>query len=66
MTMSHLDRIYVCPKLLETARKWKIKPPGILGMDHFLVWVKIAPEDTPQMGRGRWTIKEHILKDKRF
>lgn len=66
MTMSQLDRIYVRPKLLETAREWKIEPPGIPGTDHFMVSVKIAHEEAPQLGRGRWTLKEHILKDKRF
>lgn len=64
--MSRLDRIYVRPKLLESAREWKIEPPGVPGTDHFLASAMLAHDEAPIMGRGRWTMKEHIIKDKRF
>lgn len=66
MTMSRLDQIYVNSNILETAREWSIEPSGIPGTDHFLASVKVAHEEAPQIGKGRWTMKEHVIRDKRF
>lgn len=35
-------------------------------MDHLMVSVKLAHGDAPKLGRGRWSLKEHIIRDKRF
>ncbi|KAF5376091.1 hypothetical protein D9615_007753 [Tricholomella constricta] len=63
---SRLDRIYTTDKIFETAREWKIEPTGIPGTDHDMVSVQVAHEDSPLVGKGRWSLPSHILKEKVF
>jgi exonuclease III len=51
-SQSRIDRLYVTPKLLATAKEWKIEPVGV-PTNHRMVLVQIASEDTPNVGRGR-------------
>ncbi|GLB44701.1 putative RNase H [Lyophyllum shimeji] len=65
-SQSRIDRIYVTEKVLETARDWRIEPNGIPNTDHSIVSVQVAHEAAPNIGRGRWSIPAHILRDKEF
>ncbi|KAF6758474.1 Endonuclease/exonuclease/phosphatase, partial [Ephemerocybe angulata] len=61
---SRIDRIYLRPTLLDSAREWIIQTSGIPKLDHDVVSVQIAPEGTPTMGNGRQTLPQFILDDK--
>ncbi|KAF5333956.1 hypothetical protein D9758_017592 [Tetrapyrgos nigripes] len=63
---SRIDRIYTTDAILNASRDWKIQPTGIPGTDHWMVSVLASHMDAPTMGRGRWAIPRHILKDKTF
>ena len=63
-SQSRIDRIYTTPLALETAREWTISPSGIPNADHRMVSVKIVNEASPTIGKGRWSIPKHLLKDK--
>ena len=63
-SQSRIDRIYTTNTILQTAREWKIEPSGIPNADHRMVSVKIVNEDSPTIGKGRWSIPKHLLKDK--
>ncbi|KAF8059612.1 Endonuclease/exonuclease/phosphatase, partial [Lyophyllum atratum] len=65
-TQSRIDRIYVSMNIMKTAREWNIEPTGVPNADHNLVSVQIAHQDAPEIGKGRWSIPEHVLKDKTF
>ncbi|KAF8067089.1 Endonuclease/exonuclease/phosphatase, partial [Lyophyllum atratum] len=65
-SQSRLDRIYVTNEVLVTARDWRIEPSGIPNADHSLVSVQVAHEAAPKVGKGRWSIPDHILRDKEF
>ncbi|KAF5344330.1 hypothetical protein D9758_013248 [Tetrapyrgos nigripes] len=60
---SRLDRIYVKPSILRTAREWKIQPTGVPNADHQMVSVQITTASAPNIGKGRWCIAPHQLKD---
>jgi exonuclease III len=62
---SRIDRIYIKNALLETAYEWDIKPSGIL-TDHQMVSVRVSAANAPEIGKGRWALPLHLLKDKRF
>jgi hypothetical protein len=42
-----------------------MKPSSTL-TDHWMVTVKYAPKDTPNLGGGRWIWPLYSLKDKRL
>ncbi|KAF5332319.1 hypothetical protein D9758_016120 [Tetrapyrgos nigripes] len=63
---SRIDRIYTTDAILNASGDWKIQPTGIPGTDHWMVSVLASHMDAPTMGRGRWAIPQHILKDKTF
>ncbi|KAF5388409.1 hypothetical protein D9615_000307 [Tricholomella constricta] len=65
-SQSRIDRIYVSPVVLQQAREWKIAPSDVPGADHKLVSVTVAHQEAPWVGKGRWSIPHHILKDKMF
>ncbi|KAJ3853366.1 Endonuclease/exonuclease/phosphatase, partial [Lentinula lateritia] len=65
-SQSRLDRIYVTEKILQTARQWKITHTGIEGVDHEMVSVQITHEETPKIGKGRWSIQNRTLKNQNF
>ena len=63
---SRLDRIYAQEEHLTQAREWKSIEVGINGLDHNMVSVRLACEDSPLIGKGRWTIPDHVVKDKKL
>ncbi|KAF8079077.1 Endonuclease/exonuclease/phosphatase [Lyophyllum atratum] len=63
-TQSRIDRIYCTPEVLATARDWRIEPTGVPNADHSLVSVQVAHQAAPSVGKGRWSIPEHVIKDK--
>lgn len=65
-TMSRLDRIYMSDVISISAQDWNISPTGVPGTDHHLTSVQVAHLDAPLIGRGRWTLKKHIIRDKKF
>lgn len=65
-SQSQLDRIYVTDNILQTARQWKITEVGIDGVDHGMVSVEIVHEQSPLIGRGRWSLSKQIIKKKEF
>jgi hypothetical protein len=62
---SCLDRIYIANRLTTFTFDWVIAPSPVL-TDHWLVAVKYAPKDTPDIGKGRWTLPLHLLQQKEF
>ncbi|KAF9030588.1 DNase I-like protein, partial [Hymenopellis radicata] len=65
-SQSRIDRIYVTAEILENSRDWKIADPGLVDTDHMLVLAQISCEEAPEVGKGRWTIPEVVLKDDEF
>lgn len=65
-SQSRLDRIYATNRVFETAHDWRIEPNGIPGTDHDIVSVQVAHEEAPLVGKGRWTIPQHVTRDKKF
>ncbi|KAF5367984.1 hypothetical protein D9758_004427 [Tetrapyrgos nigripes] len=65
-SQSRIDRIYVTDRILETAREWKMAPSGIPRTDHLMISVQISSENAPFVGKGRWKVPDHVLKDKVF
>ncbi|KAF5371153.1 hypothetical protein D9758_004251 [Tetrapyrgos nigripes] len=65
-SQSRIDRIYVTDDLLQSAREWTMTPSGIPQTDHLMISVQISTENAPFVGKGRWKIPDHILKDKIF
>ncbi|KAF5336211.1 hypothetical protein D9758_017781 [Tetrapyrgos nigripes] len=51
-SQSRLDRIYVKPTVLKTAREWKIEPNGVPNADHLMVSVQVTTANAPNIGKG--------------
>jgi hypothetical protein len=62
---SRLDRIYVARNLTPLVYEWEISPSAV-PTDHWLVAVKYAPKDAPEIGKGRWTLPLHLTSDNKF
>lgn len=62
---SRLDRIYIARHLIPLTYDWKLTSSSV-PTDHWLVAVKYAPKEAPQIGRGRWTLPLTLTKDKNF
>ncbi|SJL06249.1 uncharacterized protein ARMOST_09585 [Armillaria ostoyae] len=62
---SRIDRIYVSPELAEYSEDWKIELPNV-NTDHRMVSVKISSPRLPYIGRGRWTMRPHLLKNEKM
>ena len=60
-----LDRIYVSKRAEPLTFDWEIKETAIL-TDHAMVSVRFAPKDTPQIGRGRWTLPLSLLNNEKL
>ncbi|KII84252.1 hypothetical protein PLICRDRAFT_73789, partial [Plicaturopsis crispa FD-325 SS-3] len=60
---SRIDRIYSSPEINNTGRNWAIEPVGIL-TDHRMVSVEVIDQKAPYIGRGRWTMPLHLIRDK--
>jgi ribonuclease HI/exonuclease III len=52
--MSRLDRIYARPSHERNLFEWEIGESPVQ-TDHRMVTVRFAPEDSPEVGAGRWT-----------
>ncbi|KAJ3871802.1 Endonuclease/exonuclease/phosphatase [Lentinula edodes] len=65
-SQSRLDCIYVTDKLLQSSSQWRITPVGTDGVDHEMVSVRVAHEDAPKIGRGRWSMSTKTLRNKDF
>ncbi|TRM69146.1 Endonuclease/exonuclease/phosphatase, partial [Schizophyllum amplum] len=61
--LSRLDRIYCSEAVFRTARQWQISEPPVK-TDHSVVSVMLTSEQAPEIGRGRWTMPEFLIKDK--
>ena len=62
---SRLDRIYVASRLVTSTFNWIITPSPV-PTDHWLVVVKYAPKDAPEIGKGCWTLPLHLLQNNKF
>ena len=51
---ARLDRIYSATRHAHNLFEWKARPSEV-PTDHWLISVKFAPKDAPQIGNGRWT-----------
>lgn len=60
-SMSRIDRIYMTDTITISIKNWSILPTSISGMDNQLMTVQISHTDAPAMGKGRWTLKGHII-----
>ncbi|KAF8178318.1 Endonuclease/exonuclease/phosphatase, partial [Mycena galopus ATCC 62051] len=58
-----IDRIYVTPKVLATAREWKIETVAVVS-DHKMVSVQVASENAPDVAKGRWAIPKNLVRDR--
>ncbi|KAH8978487.1 hypothetical protein EDB92DRAFT_1937538 [Lactarius akahatsu] len=61
---SRIDRIYIARRTAELTYDWKIAPTSV-PMDHWITMVKYAPTEAPVLGNGRWSLKPHMLNDKK-
>ena len=61
-TQSRLDRIYAAKRHAPTIFGWNIGPTAT-PTDHWMVTVKYAPKDAPEIGDGRWTWPLQSLED---
>ncbi|KAH8982372.1 Endonuclease/exonuclease/phosphatase, partial [Lactarius akahatsu] len=61
---SRIDRIYIARRTAELTYDWKIAPTSVL-TDHWITMVKYAPTEAPVLGNGRWSLKPHMLNDKK-
>jgi exonuclease III len=62
---SRLDRIYTARRISQMTYDWKAGPSPV-PTDHWLVSAKYAPADAPTIGKGRWTLPIHMLKNENF
>ena len=62
---SRLDRIYIARHISAMIYEW-VQTPSPVPTDHWLVMIKYAPKEAPQIGKGRWTLPLDLLKDKDF
>lgn len=61
-SQSRIDRIYINDELLPFSKDWDISPPGI-HTDHQLISARISSKNMPYVGKGRWSLPLHVLKD---
>jgi len=59
---ARLDRIYIKHRLMQFTFDWKIQTTGIK-TDHRMVSVRLSCETAPEIGKGRWTWPQHLIKD---
>ena len=62
---SRLDRIYVTSRLTNFTFDGIITP-SLVPTDHWLVVVKYAPKEAPEIGKGQWTLPLHLLENNKF
>ncbi|KAJ8455816.1 hypothetical protein ONZ51_g12320 [Trametes cubensis] len=61
-TQSRLDRIYATRSVRKDADNWDLEEPGV-ETDHKLAYVEIADRTAPFLGKGRWVMPQHLLRD---
>ena len=62
---ARLDRIYTSEQTTPLVYDWVTTPSPVL-TDHWLIAVKYAPKEAPQIGKGRWTLPIHLLRNEKF
>ncbi|KAG2336834.1 DNase I-like protein, partial [Suillus weaverae] len=62
---SQIDQIYVSESFIPFSKEWEISPSGI-PTDHKMVSTKLSDKRMPFVGKGRWVLPLHILKDKKL
>ncbi|KAJ7136378.1 Endonuclease/exonuclease/phosphatase, partial [Mycena crocata] len=62
-SQSRIDRILVTEGIFKHSSDWTIESPGIHS-DHQLVSMKYSDPKIPFIGKGRWVLPLHLLKDK--
>ncbi|KAF7321221.1 hypothetical protein HMN09_00211100 [Mycena chlorophos] len=65
-SQARLDRIYVPSETFKQYRGWEISDAGGQLSDHKPVYVTLTAPGAPYVGKGRFTIPLHILRDKKF
>ena len=60
---SRIDRIYITDPLEKSSTDWEIKASG-LRTDHNLISVRLSNPKLPFVGKGRWSLPLHLIKDK--
>ncbi|KAI0664063.1 Endonuclease/exonuclease/phosphatase [Cubamyces menziesii] len=61
-SQSRLDRIYASRFVRRSASNWSHKESGTQ-TDHKLAYVEIADRQEPHVGKGRWAMPVHLLRD---
>lgn len=61
-SQSRIDRIYMTDHTMESCQDWKTEAPGIT-TDHQMVSTQLVDREAPFIGRGRWTMPLHLIKD---
>lgn len=64
-SQSRIDRIYVTDQMFNSTRDWNIAASGLI-TDHNLVSMEVFNPVLPYLGKGRWTMPMHLLKDKQL
>ena len=64
-SQSRIDRIYVSRTILKNSYEWKAETTGI-PTDHKMVSMLMTTPLSPHIGKGRWSIPLHLLKEKAF
>lgn len=62
-SQSRIDRIYLSEAYMTNSSEWLKSTVGLL-TDHNMVSVHISNLNTPFIGKGRWSLPLHLLKDK--
>ncbi|KAI0667421.1 Endonuclease/exonuclease/phosphatase, partial [Trametes maxima] len=61
-SQSRIDRIYIREEMLNDADEWDIRESGIR-TDHCMASVTIEDYKAPFVGKGRWAMPMHLLRD---
>jgi hypothetical protein len=62
---ARLDRIYTSRPTSLLIYDWTTTPSPV-PTDHWLVVVKYAPKEAPEIGKGRWTLPILLLRNEKF
>ncbi|KAF9554107.1 DNase I-like protein, partial [Agrocybe pediades] len=62
---SRIDRIYTTPTVLKNSQNWEINLTAIK-TDHKLVSMEFSHPRSPHLGKGRWAIPLHCLKNRKL
>ncbi|EJD34547.1 hypothetical protein AURDEDRAFT_34712, partial [Auricularia subglabra TFB-10046 SS5] len=65
-SMSRIDRVYTTEMVNRVTRNWEISISGVSRNDHSRVQFEIANLEAPEIGPGRWAMKDYLVKDESF